>query len=368
MRWMILLLAAALGNGTAFAQDADRAGVSDVFARGCGDDNGVDRCDAEVQQQMRDLYGVERAEALIASGITAYRAMFVDGYGRDIAIVSFVREPGVTPFVEVRTPKAQDGTAQAEPLRAPVGGEMWNDVIASAAHFDEKLAREVRPPDEDGTLRLCLHGWFIVAEAAVAPRVNQSVIAGTGSMDAERDSSLPVEAVIRDSSIRSDAEGSCANGLAVGFAFGLADFAMKALPQCTTFDIEDFRNSPMMLSACARSSGDRMAAGTASRFVSKLQRTLRLEQDDDLKWLFVGFGDERARRFMAAIDGGKVYLGQPVGLDADRARVEGQILFRGGESGESRQVADITLHLLRQTNDFVIDTFEVGSRRPFGAD
>ena len=364
-----MLLATALclcGSGAA-AQEAVRnpEAVKDVFDRGCGDDQGTDRCDPEVQQRMRDLYGVESAEALVASGITAYRAMFVDGYGRDIAIVSFVREPGVSPFVEVRTPKAEDGTTQAEPLRAPIGSEIWNDVIASAAYFDEKLAREVRPPEEDGTLRFCLHGWFVVAEAAVATRVDQSVLAGTGSMDADRDISLAVEAVMRESSIRSDAESSCAGGLAVGFAFGLADFAATALSQCDTFDGEDFRNLPVLLSACARASGDRLSTGDASRLATKLNRALRLERQDELEWLFVGLPEERARRFLTAIEGGDLYLNAPEGVDPDHARIAGQVIFRTEGGTNDWQARDITLNLLRQTGDFVIDTFDIGARRPY---
>ena len=367
MRWLILLLVAAFWHGPILAQDTARADIADVFDRGCGDDNGVDRCDSDVQRRMLELYGVESAEDLVASGTSAYRAMFVDGYGNDIAVVSFIREPGVSPYVEVRTPKAGDGAAPAEPLRAPIGKAMWEDVIGSAVHFDEKLAREVQPAENDGVTLTCLHGWFVVAEAAVAPRVAQNVLAGTGSAAAERDVSLPVEARMREASIRRDAESACADGLAVGFAFGLADLAAKALPQCTTFDTDDFRNTPMVLSACARSSGDRLVAGDASRLTSKLKQALRLENEDELTWLFVGYGEERARRFLTAIDGGQVYFGQPDGLDTDHARVEGWIVFGRGQSENSREVADITLNLLRQTGDFVIDTFEVGSREPIGA-
>lgn len=73
------------------AQDAPRSmeEMREIFDRGCGDDNGTDRCDGAVQERMRELYGIEPPEALLAKGATIRRAMFVDGYGNDVAAITF---------------------------------------------------------------------------------------------------------------------------------------------------------------------------------------------------------------------------------------------------------------------------------------
>jgi hypothetical protein len=90
---------------------------------------------------------------------------------------------------------------------------------------------------------------------------------------------------------------------------------------------------------------------------------LRLDQRQELAWLFVGFGDTRAARFVEAIGGGTLFLQGPVGIDADHAEIKGQVAYFS-ESEARGQVADISLRLLRQTGEFVIDTFEVSTRRP----
>src|SRR5690606_35906000 len=102
--------------------------------------------------------------------------------------------------------------------------------------------------------------------------------------------------------------------------------------------------------------------------VRKLDRALRLEQKQELQWLFVGFGHERADLFLAALDGGSPHLFAPVGRNADYATVEGQVVYFDEEAGGVDEVADITLSLLRQVGDFVIDTFEVSNRRPLTRD
>ncbi len=368
---MRLLCAAALlflATGSAgFAQENESSWEEHqaIFDRGCGDDRGNDRCDGEVQRRMRELYGIEDAASLLEKGVTVRRAMFVDGYGNDVAVISFVRYPGQSPLVEVHSPRGE-GAPPGSPLIAAVGSETWTTVLSRSENFDQLLAREL-PKDneaEGAPSNICLHGWFVVVEAVDAPRVSPNIIAGTGSEDEERDPSLPVEAPMEPGTARLDAESACAGGLAFAYAFELADAALLSLPECGTLNLDDFRTVATLLSQCQQLGGDRLAAGEASRAAVKLERALRLDQKQELEWLFVGFGETRAARFIEALDGGSLFLRAPVGIDADHAQITGQVVYFGAGNAEPAAVSDISLQLLRQAGDFVIDTFEVSTRKP----
>ena len=365
------LLISLAGSSAVRAQEAALPPdeMEDVFARGCGDDRGVDRCARDVQARMYGLYGLESPADLLAKGVTVRRALFVDGYGNDVAAISFVRHPGRSPMVEVRSPRGEGGP-NGPPLTAAVGPEAWATVLARSRNFDQLLAREL--PQESsgggGLANLCLHAWFVVVEAVDAPHVSPNVLAGTGSEDEARDPSLPVEAPMEPGTVRADAESACGDGLAVGYAFALADAALASLPECGSLALDDFRTVAALLGQCQRLGGDRLVAGEASRTIAKLEHALQREQAQELEWLFVGIGETRAARFIAALDGGSLFLQAPMGLDADHAEVKGQVAYFGKNAGEATQVADISLKLLRQTGDFVIDTFEVSNRRPLPAD
>jgi hypothetical protein len=366
----IAAISLALACHPAQAQHDERpwAETQAIFDRGCGDDRGIDRCDEAVQQRMRDLYRLESPTKMLEQGITARRAMFVDGYGNDMAAITFARRPGESPTVEVRAPIAE-GQPPPRPLVANISNETWATVLARSKDFDQQLARELPRASPDGgeepTLNICLHAWFVVAEAVDAPRVSPNVLAGTGSEDSARDAALPVEAPMQPGTVRSDAESACAGGLAVDYAFELASMALIALPECSTLNFDDFRNQVVLLGQCYGLGGDRLTAGEAYRTVSKLERALRREDKEDLSWLFVGVGDTRADLFMAALGGGSPYLLAPTGVDADHAEVPGQVIYLDKDRGEIAEVADLSLQLLRQVGEFVIDTFQVANRRPF---
>ncbi len=370
-RASILLAIAALG-ATISAAPAHAQQVHDVFARGCGDDDGVDRCDDDVQARMRAQYGIAAATDLLDADVTARRAMFVDGYGHDIAAVVFRREPGRMPLVEVFIPAPAEAD-QPNILRAMVDDATWSEVLARSAHFDQRLAREVPTANgagESGLASMCLHAWFVVVDAVDAPRVSPTIMAGTGTIDEERDPTLPVDPPMVEGAIRSDAEGACANGLAMDYAFALADIAHQSLPQCSTLSMDHFRTRANLLAACRRLKGDRLVAGEAQGEIAELQRLLRLEwggqssQELQLQFLFVGYGDERLKLLRKALDGGYLTLTSFVGIDADHAEAHGQIAYTD-EDGLPVQVADIKLAMLRQGGEFRIDTVAVTGRRAF---
>ena len=154
--------------------------------RDCRDDRGVDRCDEAQQRRVRELFGVRSIEEHRAAGDQVRRAFYVDGYGRDVVAIAFIRSPGRDPEVWVHYPR-RDGEPTPEPLRAPVPRPVWNDVIERGEHFDRdvlsrpapaaepRVARPAGDAAEDPeTIPLCLHSWVFTIEA-----VDREGLAGT---------------------------------------------------------------------------------------------------------------------------------------------------------------------------------------------
>lgn len=373
MRAIVATMALLAATAAASAQDRSAAldGTRGAVDHNCRDDDGIDRCGREAHDRMRTLYGLESSEDLLARGVTMRRAMFVDGYGNDLVAVAFWREPGKSPMVEVRSPRT-DGGEEPPPLRAAISGKTWDEVVAASAYFDRELAAEPAPAGEGERFRpppsICLHSWVVVVEAVDAPRISPNVVFGTGSAAAARDSSLPVEVTRTPANTRTATEDACSSGLAMVYAFKLAEIARGQLTECSSLELEDFRNEPHLLGLCHQLRGDRLVAGEASAIPRKLQRALRTGSELELSWLFAGSGVDRSRqnRYLAAIAGGNAYFKPPTGIDADHATIEGEVVWTR-ENGPSVERAELTLNLLRVTGDFVIDTFEVSARRPYDA-
>lgn len=333
------------------ARGEEAARLSQIFARGCGDDDGNDRCDAEVQREMRRLYGLADAETLAAEGVTLRRAMFVDGYGNDVVAITFSRAPGRSPTVEIAIPRG-DGDEEPQPLSAVVSQETWDRVLRASENFDQQLARE-RSRENDGssdTIAICLHGWFVVAEAVDSAQLNPNIVGRQ----------------MEPSRIRRDAEGACAEGLAVPFAFVLADMALDNLTECSSLARNHARNKAALLARCQHLRGDRIAAAEAERVVWELDRLTVTGTSDEWRRLFDFDSQELAEDFRRAVEGGDLLLGMPNASDADHAEVTGLVAFYG-EGEDDLQVADIGLTLVRQAGKFVIASYELSGRRAFAS-
>lgn len=346
------------------AQDAPRSmeQMREVFERGCGDDDGTDRCDSAVQERMRELYGIEPPEALLTKGSTIRRAMFVDGYGNDVAAITFTYPSGASPYVEVRSPNRR-GTNAPAPLKANIGADQWAELLGVTRDFDQQLARET---EKDEPPTICLHAWFVVVESTDAAKVRTGVIAGTGSKAQARSPREPVEVPMTEGEVRRDAESSCAGGLATKAAFDIARLAHGSLPECGSLDSEQFRTLANLLAYCHRLGGDRLTAGEAEQSLRGLVREVRHEETGELSRFFVGIGNARAALFREAIGEGTLYLDAPTAHSIDRVSASGKAVYYTG-NGNVEEVADVTLELLRQPGGFKVDTFTVGERRPLVA-
>lgn len=344
-----------------------------VYDRGCGDDQGVDRCDSAQHRRMHGLYGTQSPEDLLQQGVTLRRAMFIDGHrATDVVSISFVHRPGTSPVVEVNS-TALDGESLRPPMVAPVSAKAWQSVIDRSKFFDQRLEREAEAERRHGRVSGgCLHAWFYVVEAVDAPRVQSGTLWGTGSVGQARDPRLPVEVKMTTGAIRKDSESACTGGLGGDYANALADIALTALPECSTLQPRRHRGVPHLLRACHRLEGDRLAAGEAQTAIAVLYDTLTRinaigpKEKDRLVGSFAGFSKARAELFLSTM--GKAYAAplraRIKATDADRVNVILPIWYDDEDyTKETMEVADVSLDLVRSVDMFLIDTFSISPRR-----
>jgi hypothetical protein len=305
----------------------------------CRDDRGVDRCAVNQQARVRTLFGVPAIEQLQAQGAEVRRVFYVDGYGRDVIALTFLRAPGRDPSVTVHFAK-REGEATPAPLEALVPAAVWRDAIRRSARFDRALA----PRASDGAPSICLHSWVVTVEAV--------------------DTHGPGPAAVRRAT-----QDSCDDGLATVFAMELAELAMPLFPYCDALDPELHRNNVTRLHACQALSGDRLAAAEA---YNQALRLARVDGDNDaalgqgvfdwraqLSWAGQragGDGGGAYRAWLARLNEGgraRFYPIRAVGERADRVRVEGRMVRYGEETGgrQTRHEAPVSLLFVSRSNN-----------------
>lgn len=218
-----LLGAAAIGGQAAPAWD-----------RTCMDDNGRDVCAASARADLLQRLGMASAEDEAAAGVEAYRAFFVDGYGRDMPALTFERRPGGGPVSVVY---GFEGTR----LEAPVSAAVWAEVVAESRFADRQLV-EPEPEQAPGTPppppAICLHAWNLAVEMTNSPVSHWET-----------------------QPVRRRFESACNGALATRFAFFIAEQALKAQPHCQALSENLQRNAITTLGTCLLLRGDRVAAG-----------------------------------------------------------------------------------------------------------
>ena len=245
MMRFLLVLAALMMASSAAARESSQSQ--------CSDDAGADRCAQDVQAKTRAKYGLETATKLAMQGTYVRRAMIVDGYGQDVLAISFLREKGADPRVEIRLP--QGATAnQPHSLSAVLPAAQWTEVLRRGTYFD----RDFVPLADKNMLSICLHGWVAIVETGDPIRLS--------------DNTLP--ATTQPALVRSKVQTACADGLALDYAFELVDMAYAALPFCQTLQPTEHRNKAALLSSCFHLSGDRVAAAQGASLFHQLNAAL----------------------------------------------------------------------------------------------
>lgn len=326
------LAALLLATGPAATPALAKEGKPSVWDRGCGDDDGNDRCSEKVQLKMRALYGLEPVERIAKQGQDVRRAMIVDGYGRDLLAISFIRNANGTALVELRLPCAKSPHCPS-PLSAAVSPEGWNGVARIPDGMaNGKPRNSNRGSDE---IEICLHGWVVVAE-----------VAGPG---------------LKGGAVRAT-ESACSDGPAVPYAFAMAEQALGELPDCGLLKAGVFRNTPSLLASCANLRGDRRAAGEAYLIARDLD-DLDTRGGKGVGGLLARSAQDKASALDAALKGARYYTGDITANDRDHARIAGTLYRRpSGTSDESS--AELELDFVREDGRMVIAGFRLGEFKP----
>ena len=320
----------------------------------CHDDDMVDRCSAEQQRRVRELFGVQPIEVHRDAGDQVRRAFYVDGYGNDVVAIVFVRPKGGDPALQVHFPRASDGK-RPEPLQAPVPHGVWESVIRLSSHFDEQLKRLPEVPSGSGEITLCMHSWVFTVEAT-DPAIGE----------------------YRPATLRRKTEDSCDDGLAEAYANELTRAAVPLLPPCARLDPREHRNEAMLLSACRLLRGDRLAAAEVMNLLDGFDSIEGPEDATHLKGLFAyqaridwggeqlaeggGAGEAWARKMS---EGGRtrLYWDYIEGETAQRVRFVG-LLSRSLESDAGYSRARVEQIWRREGRSFQIERATVGPFEP----
>lgn len=307
MRSLVLLLVSLLVATPAAAQ-------REVDSN-CADDNGVDRCSAEQQRRVRALFGARSIEEHRDAGDQVRRVFYVDGYGRDVVLISFIRAPGREPMASVHFPRRE-----GQPLRAafetPVPETVWEDILRRSALFHRRFAAPPLP-GEGQAVSICLHSWVYTIEANDPRRRTDPA------------------------SLRRKIEDACEDGPGEAFAWEMQSAALRLFPACAALDPDQHRNPASQLAACAILSGDRLAAATV---MNRLNRFRSADRPDDAALLAGLFDFDRVSidwqgtllsrparpqdfwlQRLAADGAHGLYYDSIEGLSADRVRFRGSL-------------------------------------------
>jgi hypothetical protein len=332
--------------------------------RKCSDDAGQNRCGEMAMAKTRDKYGLEDATMQAAQGTYVRRAMIVDGYGRDVLAVSFAREKGKEPYVEIRGAKVE-GSKEPRFIRMPISETDWNRTNVNSQFFDRDFAPKATKADE---IEICLHSWMVSVEFANPARFSSN----TSPAD-------PLKPVFR-----SKTQSSCAGGLAVQYGFQLVDLAHEMIPVCKSISVETQRNKAMLLSTCLSLSGDRAAAGHGVTLFNelrkaddsypkdpvetqkKLARLIALADSNSphnrLKTGRQRLTENRRQEMVALLSEGNIYFSAFTGIDADHVIIEGsQTQASSDPNLDKRSSRKITISASRQANEFRIHDIQVSA-------
>ncbi len=299
-----------------------------VWDRGCGDDDGNDRCSEKVQRKMRGLYGLDPVEQFAKKGKSVRRTMFVDGYGNDLLAISFIQSADGSAQVELRLPCAGSPHC-TPPLLAPASAASWDSVARLPIGLENGKPGAART--SDGEIAICLHSWVVVIEAV--------------DQDLKRAGQLATE-------------NSCADGPAVPYASAMADQALANLPDCSALKPDEFRNIPSLLAICTSLRGDRRAAGEAYSLARQLEHR-GTQEGTALDELFIRSALGRVNDLRAALKSDYLKFDRIEGTDRDHARISGSI-HRYSADGEQKRIAKLELEFVREDGRMKIARYRLG--------
>lgn len=280
----------------------------------CADDNGVDRCAADQQRRTRELFGVGAIEAHRDARDQVRRVFYVDGYGRDMIVIAFVRARGRDPIVRVHFPRRRG--EPPPPIETAIPLATWTEMLRRSEYFDRSFVSETATGSD--AMVICLHSWVYTIEATDPARSNG-----------------------RPASLRRKTEDACQNGPGEVFAMDAQRTALALFPHCDRLDPRQHRNPASQLAACQLLAGDRLAAAEVMNRLDAFRRARRPGDGHHLAGLFVSGatidwngvrrppdGPDAAGFWLERVtgpDGGSFWPERIEGLTADRVRVIGSM-------------------------------------------
>lgn len=337
---------------------APASGKEPPLEKICRGKRGVDRC-AAMQRELQELYGVNSIEAHQAAGDQVRRAYFIDGYGRDLVGIAFVRTAGRDLTVWVHFPR-RPGDSPREPIQAPVTKAAWEHVLERSSLFDRVLVPLPNVPEEDGSITVCTHAWGYAIEATDPP-------------DAGPDS--------KQRPPRRRIGNACEDDLVADYATELARSAVALFPACMALDRQHYRNDASRLAACGRLRGDRIAAADVLNSASEFREP---REPEDLPALARLFANEAvidwpgsaassvrdpAKAWLAKLKEARVYhfFAESVeGLSRRRVRLLGWLVRtqQGADDGRVERAPVEQIWALTQSEDYEVESVKVGPFEP----
>jgi len=229
------------GATSSLAQEATGDAVEPEFDPYCMDDYGRDLCDPEGWLGIVETFGVEAAKDAQANGWRGVRVFTIDGYSRDMPMVSVlyteVSQYGspLNPRLDVRG--ARDGHGPAPSLSR----EAWFGILDETTRIAElATAAPVRqlvggdrtlPGADDDELVFCLHAWVSVTE------------------------------VLNDKGVVRRIRNACGEDPLFDAGYELSAKALRGFPVCNHLDPANYRNESAQLDRCLILEGeDQIAA------------------------------------------------------------------------------------------------------------
>lgn len=342
------------------AAGAQQPGPLQAVAPECSDDRGTDRCSAEQHRRVLALFGLEPIETHLAAGGQVRRVFYVDGYGRDVAAITFERRPERDPMMSVHFPRSE-GAAPRPPMEAQVPEPLFREIMAASEGFERDLA----PLPRGSSDAICMHSWVYTVEAADPPRGYERARTLRKTQDA------------------------CGVSMAARFAHSVYTRAVPLLPHCALLDEDIYRNALTLLQSCSLLTGDRSAAAGAMNAAVPLRWSSEPDDTARVKRLFatrgtIDWNGERVSGLQGAagtiwvdrvstVRGTDLAIERMHGLASDRVRLEGRLVRRSQNAADETvyHEAPVTMNwVFAGTQQWEIESATVGAfspMRPQGA-
>jgi len=317
----------------------------------CGRHGDQTACYIAHQDTYLSFFGLRSAEGSRAAGEQIRRVMIFGRVGNPLVAVEYRRAPGREPVVGIYGPASEAVRGRAEPAyEAAIPPAEWDRLGSAGAFFDRALVALPAEPRADGAIVVCSDAWLDIVEAT------------------DPDEESPRRR------LRVAAQDTCQHGLANAYALELARTAVRLLPACGAISGEG-GFAPMILAACAKLSGDRMAAAHAYEVTRDAQDGHEPDRvshafapDARLDWMGQSTeGPGRAARNWAANlreQLANFFPDQLRGESASRVHVTGHLERWQEEAGESvlwNAPVELVAELSRNDREFHIARASVGA-------